>query len=447
MSRTLPALRAAGTSKEGIPVELELSLPLSGLVLGFTIAMAVGPISLLVVRRTIDHGMALGLASGVGVALADGTYAAIAAFGLTAITSLLLSAHTLLGVVGGAVIAVLGLRTMLARPAAAAPDVARPGLLRAGFSIYGLTLTNPLTMVLFAGAFASIGLAAGSSLVDAAVITGMVIAGSTLWWILLCAIVAWARDRVSVTALLWANRVSGAALVLFGVVAIIGAASAWRAASERPASAVPAAPGAPRLQSGFGRCAVALELAHEPAGIEGVPVLHELALPDPEEVHLIDRIPTARGLDPHEGAGVRRAAGEPGSHQVVLGDHGMDHELGIGNTRCRALHPFAEALPTGRHGTRGVRGEVRRDELIDRGILVVDEDPLDHLAGDVLVPLRGPLEAELGGVGDGIVGSGAFVDCHAAVLARPARHGDKRAARPGLQAARRTLANRVVAFG
>ena len=68
---------------------MDPSLFLRGLVLGFTIAAAVGPISLLVLRRTLAYGRIYGLASGMGVALADATYGGIAAFGLTAVTSLL----------------------------------------------------------------------------------------------------------------------------------------------------------------------------------------------------------------------------------------------------------------------------------------------------------------------------------------------------------------------
>ena len=85
-------------------MELALPLPVRGLVIGFTIAAAVGPITLLVVRRTIDHGGIYGFASGLGVATADATYGAIAAFGLTAITSLLVANHAILGFVGGVVI-------------------------------------------------------------------------------------------------------------------------------------------------------------------------------------------------------------------------------------------------------------------------------------------------------------------------------------------------------
>jgi threonine/homoserine/homoserine lactone efflux protein len=200
-----------------------LPLPIRGFVVGLTIAAAVGPITLLVIRRTIAHGGLYGFASGLGVAAADATYAGVAAFGLTAITSVLVSGHVLLGLVGGAVIAFMGLRTMRARPSGPAADTERPGMTGAFASIYALTMTNPLTIVLYAGVFAGIGLVAGSSFLDAGIVTLAAWLGSTAWWVILCAIVGWARGRVSTTALLWVNRISGAALVVFGVVAILGA--------------------------------------------------------------------------------------------------------------------------------------------------------------------------------------------------------------------------------
>ena len=204
-------------------MDLGLPLPLRGLIIGFTIAAAVGPITLLVIRRTIGHGGLYGFASGLGVATADATYAGIAAFGLTAVTTLLVSGHVLLGVIGGAVIAVMGVRTIRAHATMPAPDAERPGLVGAFASIYALTVTNPLTIVLYAGVFAGIGLSAGSKLVDAAVVTLAAWLGSTLWWVVLCSIVAWLRAKVSTAALLWVNRVSGAALVVFGVVAVVSA--------------------------------------------------------------------------------------------------------------------------------------------------------------------------------------------------------------------------------
>lgn len=204
-------------------MDLALPLPLKGLILGFTIASAVGPITLLVIRRTIYHGGIYGFASGLGVATADATYGAIAAFGLTAITTLLVANHVLLGLVGGVVIVVLGFRIARSHPSGPATDGERPGLGGAFASIFALTMTNPLTIVLYAGVFAGIGLAAGASFADAAVLTLAVWVGSTLWWVILCSVVAWLRGRVSTTALLWVNRISGAALVVFGALAVISA--------------------------------------------------------------------------------------------------------------------------------------------------------------------------------------------------------------------------------
>jgi threonine/homoserine/homoserine lactone efflux protein len=199
---------------------MELPLPLRGLVIGFTIAAAVGPISLLTIRRTIAHGQVYGLVSGFGVALADATYAGIAAFGLTALTGLLMSGRFVLGLIGGAIIVLLGVRTMLSTPATvAAADTARPGLPAAFLSIFALTMTNPMTILSFAAVFAGLGLV-GSGFGDALVLTVAVLVGSSLWWVVLTSIVGWLRQRVSATVLLWVNRVSGAALVAFGLVAI-----------------------------------------------------------------------------------------------------------------------------------------------------------------------------------------------------------------------------------
>ena len=199
----------------------DLHLPLRSLIIGFTIAMAVGPITLLVVRRTIEHGGVYGLVSGLGVAAADATYGGIAAFGLTALTALLVSAQAFLGIVGGAVIVLIGLRTMATRPSGPAQETDRPGLAAAFASIYALTMTNPLTIVLYAGVFAAIGLGSGGGFVDAAVVTLAILVGSGLWWVVLCSVVAWVRGRVSPRALLWVNRLSGAALVVFGAFAVM----------------------------------------------------------------------------------------------------------------------------------------------------------------------------------------------------------------------------------
>ena len=192
-----------------------------GLIIGLGVAMAVGPMSLLTMRRTIAHGRLYGLVSGLGIASADASYGAIAAFGLTALTAVLLGARPALSLIGGVALVWLAIRTIRARPASsAAVAVDRPGLPTAFLSIYGMTMTNPMTILSFAGIFAGIGLA-GHGALDAALVTGGVFLGSSLWWVILTSIVGWLRERITPAVLVWINRASGTVLLVFGSVAIL----------------------------------------------------------------------------------------------------------------------------------------------------------------------------------------------------------------------------------
>jgi len=199
---------------------MDLAFLARGLAVGFTVAAAVGPISVLTIRRTIAHGRLYGFVSGIGVALADASYAGIAAFGLTAITSVLVGARVALGLIGGVFLIWVAIRTIRARPATSAVIADdRPGLPAAFLSIYALTMTNPMTILSFAGIFAGLGLA-GQGGAEAALLTIGVFLGSSLWWILLTAIVGRVRDRVTPRAFRWINRISGISLLAFGIFAI-----------------------------------------------------------------------------------------------------------------------------------------------------------------------------------------------------------------------------------
>jgi threonine/homoserine/homoserine lactone efflux protein len=199
-----------------------------GFVIGFTVAMAVGPMSVLTMRRTIAHGRLYGLVSGLGIATADASYGAVAAFGLTAVTTALVGARAALGLIGGAFLIWLAIRTLRARPATtAAPADDRPGLPAAYLSIYGLTMTNPMTILSFAAIFAGFGLTGGGPL-DAALLTVGVFLGSSLWWVVLTTTVGLLRTRLTPSVLVWINRVSGAVLLVFGGLAIAVAAGVLR---------------------------------------------------------------------------------------------------------------------------------------------------------------------------------------------------------------------------
>ena len=57
---------------------MEILVFLKGLVIGFSIAAPVGPIGVLVIKRTLSQGRIYGIVSGVGAASADTVYGLIA---------------------------------------------------------------------------------------------------------------------------------------------------------------------------------------------------------------------------------------------------------------------------------------------------------------------------------------------------------------------------------
>ncbi|MFL5777480.1 MAG: LysE family translocator [Chloroflexota bacterium] len=199
------------------------SIFVRGVVLGFTIAAAVGPISLLVIRRSLAEGRVYGLASGLGVATADGTYGAIAAFGLTALTDLLVDWRIALGILGGSFLLVLAWRTATALPTDPASDPvpahSRRDLAAAFGSLYALTLTNPLTILSFAALFVGLGVT-GSGAAGAALLTLGVWVGSALWWVVLTTVVSSLRTRITPGWLRRVNLVSGVIIGAFALIAL-----------------------------------------------------------------------------------------------------------------------------------------------------------------------------------------------------------------------------------
>lgn len=201
-------------------------LYLRGVAIGFAVAFALGPVGLLVIRRTIEHGWAHGFVSGLGVATADGLYAAVAAFGLTAVTSALVGLDRVLGIVGGAVLVVMAVRG-LRRAAApgAAQAIADPEVGRrvtpagAWASMVGLTLTNPATILSFTALFATIGAGTGGPGGAALVVAG-VASGSAAWWLLLTSLVAGLRARLSPRVVRGLNALASVVIGLFGVGAL-----------------------------------------------------------------------------------------------------------------------------------------------------------------------------------------------------------------------------------
>lgn len=174
-----------------------------GLCLGFSIAAPVGPIGLLVLKRSLEAGRVAGLACGLGAALADLIYGILAASGVR----MMAGYERPVAFAGGTFLLYLAWRTWRAPTANQAARAAGAA------TTFALTISNPMTILAFAAMVASAGAAAPTWFVAG------VFAGSMLWWTILSSAAGWLGTRVSANSTLL-NRASALMLAAFGVWAI-----------------------------------------------------------------------------------------------------------------------------------------------------------------------------------------------------------------------------------
>jgi len=203
------------------------SLLLKGFLLGFAIAASPGPIFFLCVRRTLTQGRLTGLFSGLGVATADGFYAALATFGVAALATAFVAGRRPLAVIGGVILVLLGARILMERRRAseAAPPVTGRGQAWAYVSTLGLTITNPATIISFAALAATLGLGTGGSFVRPMLVVIGVLLGSAAWWCILVIGASLLRSRLTPRVVGWISTVSGLAIAVLGILAVISAFS------------------------------------------------------------------------------------------------------------------------------------------------------------------------------------------------------------------------------
>jgi len=134
---------------------MEFPFFLKGIFIGFAMAVPVGPIGILCIRKTLTEGRLRGLIIGLGAATADLLYGSVAAFGLTIISDTLVSQRIWIRLVGGALLFFLGIKIFRALPTDTKIRTNNGGILSSYLTTVFLTLTNPLTIFSFLAVFAA----------------------------------------------------------------------------------------------------------------------------------------------------------------------------------------------------------------------------------------------------------------------------------------------------
>jgi len=200
---------------------MTLALFLTGLLFGLLIAAPVGPIGILCIRRSLRDGTAAGLATGLGAASADAIYGCVAACGSSALSGFLIAHRDWVGVTGGLILCIIGGRIFASRPPRdSSPEGTRTGLLGAWGSTFLLTLANPATILSFAAIFGAYAREITGFARTSLFVAG-VFAGSAAWWLFLSSVVGRLRTYMIPPRMVVINRISGAFLVGFGILAVV----------------------------------------------------------------------------------------------------------------------------------------------------------------------------------------------------------------------------------
>ncbi len=206
-----------------------LEILLRGLCVGITASITVGPVAVLCIQRTLSKSRRSGLVSGLGVACADSLMAIIAYFCYSMLHSHIEQYNTLLRVVGGIFVVVVGVWIFTQNPV---PQIRRN---RSGkstswqdfASIFVLTLANFIMAIPYILAFFAVFKIATVDQVDVGVfLRGMVVIigfffGSLGWWSLLATAINLFRHRFRPRHMLTINHIAGLIIGILGAYTIL----------------------------------------------------------------------------------------------------------------------------------------------------------------------------------------------------------------------------------
>ncbi len=194
----------------------------AGLVIGFSIAIPIGPMGLLCIQRTLTSGMRVGVCTGLGAATVNVVYGALIILGLDKIAPVMASGGRVLSFFGGAFLLWCAARTLMRRRTLInQPNNIIPlSPMMAYGSALAFNAGNPMSPVLMIALLSPIlGLSAPSLGQAAALLIGM-FTGAATWWVCLSGGITLLRSRLTPAMLVLVNQVAGAVLTFYGALAL-----------------------------------------------------------------------------------------------------------------------------------------------------------------------------------------------------------------------------------
>ena len=198
-----------------------------GILIGLMVSVPLGPMGGLIIQKTLQKGALAGFIAGMGAACADLFYATVAAFGLGFVINIIQSHELILQIIGGIFLLIIGLKIYFDNPLKQIrmkKRVSKTGLLGDFLTLFFLTVSNPVAIVVFMAVFAGASVFGSepSFRIELFVLAGILLGGG-LWWYALSTLVNLFRRKFRLRVLITINRVSGVIITLLGILVILTA--------------------------------------------------------------------------------------------------------------------------------------------------------------------------------------------------------------------------------
>jgi threonine/homoserine/homoserine lactone efflux protein len=198
-----------------------LLLLLEGGVIGFLMAVPIGAVGILCVRRALHSGRAAAMVVGLAGATADLLFATVSAFSIRLIADFVAGHQYEIRAGGGVLLIAMGLFLFRSHRQTPTSRTAGQGRTQEFLSALVLALTNPLVMFGYGAVISGVGIFQyANDLVALGFVVAGVFLGSLLWFVAISSLAHRFRSRVTVESFSIVNRVAGVLLVLIGANAV-----------------------------------------------------------------------------------------------------------------------------------------------------------------------------------------------------------------------------------
>ena len=191
-----------------------------GILVGLFVSVPMGPIGMLCIQRTLNKGRIHGLLTGLGATTSDLLYTFVSLFFLSFISDFIEKYKFVIQLSVSAILIIFGFFIFNSHPSVQPkPTENRNSSLISDYiTSFGLTLSNPLVLLVLIALFAKFEfLTSSSSYIEIALGVSAILIGASLWWLTLTFIVSKLRNKLTINGIRVINKLTGIIIISIGI--------------------------------------------------------------------------------------------------------------------------------------------------------------------------------------------------------------------------------------